>query len=101
MIEYTRSPKQDKRRRIIFMMGSKKHTIDFGANKPETVIDHGDDERRLRYRARARGITNKQGEHTYLNPLSANFWSYNVLWGETTSEEINLMKTTNYLIKQG
>ena len=56
--------------------------IHFGSpNYPDYLI-HKDKERRERYLARAKKIKNKQGELTYTNPESSNFWSVNLLWPE-------------------
>ena len=58
--------------------GGKK--IHFGSpNYPDYLI-HKDKERRDRYLARATKIKNKQGELTYTNPESSNYWSVNLLW---------------------
>lgn len=43
-------------------------------------LDHGDEERRRRYLARASGIKNKKGELTLNNKESANFYSMRYLW---------------------
>ena len=54
--------------------------IHFGSpNYPDYLI-HQDKDRRDRYLARATKIKNKQGELTYTNPESSNFWSVNLLW---------------------
>ena len=37
-------------------------------------------EQRKSYRARARGIKNKQGQLTYKLKDTKNYWSYNYLW---------------------
>ena len=37
-------------------------------------------EQRKSYKARASGIKNKQGQLTYKNKNTANYWSYNYLW---------------------
>ena len=39
-------------------------------------------EKRGIYLARAEKIKNKQGELTYTNPESSNFWSVSLLWPE-------------------
>ena len=58
--------------------GGKK--VHFGSpNYPDYLI-HKDKERRDRYLARAKKIKNKQGELTYTNPESSNYWSVNLLW---------------------
>ena len=54
--------------------------VHFGSPKyPEYTI-HKDKERRDKYLSRATKIKNKQGELTYNNPESANFWSVHLLW---------------------
>ena len=56
--------------------------VHFGSpNYPDYLI-HQDKERRDRYLARAKKIENKQGELTYTNPESSNYWSVNLLWPE-------------------
>lgn len=42
--------------------------------------DHKDKERRKRYLARAKGIKDKQGNLTWNNPESANYFSIKFLW---------------------
>ena len=60
--------------------GGKK--IHFGSpNYPDYLI-HQDKERRDKYLARATKIKNKSGDLTYTNPISANYWSVNLLWPE-------------------
>ena len=41
---------------------------------------HNDLKRRERYLKRAMGIRDKNGNLTYNNPNSANFWAINLLW---------------------
>ena len=61
--------------------------IHFGSpNYPDYLI-HQDKERRDKYLARAKKIKNKQGELTYTNPESSNYWSVqNLLWPEKINE---------------
>lgn len=50
---------------------------------PELYIsewEHGDKERRRNYQNRAKGIVGKDGNLTYNNVESPNFWAYNYLW---------------------
>ena len=54
--------------------------VHFGSKKYADYLTHKDEERRDKYLARATKIKNKQGELTYNNPESANFWSVNLLW---------------------
>ena len=58
--------------------GGKK--VHFGSPKYPDYTIRKDKERRDKYRARATKIKNKQGELTYTNPESSNFWSVNLLW---------------------
>ena len=60
--------------------GGKK--IHFGSSNYPDYLIHKDKERKDRYLARAKKIKNKQGELTYTNAESANFWSVNLLWPE-------------------
>ena len=54
--------------------------VHFGSSKYPDYLTHKDKDRRDKYLARATKIKNKQGELTYNNPESANFWSVNLLW---------------------
>ena len=56
--------------------------IHFGSSHYPDYLIHKDQERKERYLARAKKIKNKQGELTYTNPESSNFWSVNLLWPE-------------------
>ena len=56
--------------------------IHFGSAQYPDYLIHKDKERKERYLARAKKIKNKQGELTYTNPESSNFWSINLLWPE-------------------
>ena len=60
--------------------GGKK--VHFGSPKYPDYTIHKDKERRDKYLSRAMKIKNKQGELTYNNPESANYWSINLLWPE-------------------
>ena len=56
--------------------------VHFGSpNYPDYTI-HKDKDRRDKYLARAKKIKNKQGELTYTNPESSNYWSVHLLWSE-------------------
>ena len=54
--------------------------IHFGSSRHPGYLIHKDKDRKERYLARAKKIKNKQGEITYTNPESANYWSVNRLW---------------------
>lgn len=48
--------------------------------KNYSYLDHRDRDRKKNYLARSKGIKNKNGELTYNNKLSPNYWSRNILW---------------------
>ena len=54
--------------------------VHFGSKKYADYLTHKDKDRRDKYLTRATKIKNKQGELTYNDPESANFWSVNLLW---------------------
>ena len=56
--------------------------VHFGSTKYADYLIHKDKKRRDKFINRAKSIKNKQGELTYNNPESANFWSINLLWPE-------------------
>ena len=45
-----------------------------------THLNHGDKERRKRYLARAKGIKDKNGNLTWKNPESPNYYAVRYLW---------------------
>ncbi|CAH3149126.1 unnamed protein product [Porites evermanni] len=65
---------------VATLPGGKK--IHFGSSQYPDYLIHKDKERKDKYLARAKKIKNKQGELTYTNPGSSNFWSINLLWPE-------------------
>ena len=56
--------------------------VHFGSSQHADYLIHKDQNKRDKYLARAKKIKNKQGELTYTNPESSNFWSVNLLWPE-------------------
>ena len=56
--------------------------VHFGSPKYPDYLIHQDKDRRDKYLARAKKIKNKQGELTYTNPESSNYWSVHLLWSE-------------------
>ena len=63
---------------VVTLQNGKK--LHFGSSQyPDFLIDK-DEERKEKYLLRAKKIKNKQGELTYTNPESSNFWSVNLLW---------------------
>ena len=63
---------------MVKLPGGKK--VHFGSPKYEDYTIHKDKERRDKYLSRATKIKNKQGELTYTNPESSNYWSVHLLW---------------------
>ena len=54
--------------------------IHFGSIKFKYFLIHKDKTRRDKYLARAKKIKNKQGEFTFEDPNSANYWAVHLLW---------------------
>jgi len=54
--------------------------IGFGLKGMKDFSQHGDLKRRKSYLARAKGIRNKQGQLTYKDKNTANYWAVK-LWG--------------------
>ena len=71
------STRKNNKYMVTLKSGKKVH---FGSTKYADYLTHKDKEIRDKYLARATKIKNKQGELTYNNPESANFWSVNLLW---------------------
>ena len=71
------SPRKNNKYMVKLPDGKKVH---FGSPKYEDYTIHKDKERRDKYLSRAMKIKNKQGELTYNNPESSNYWSVHLLW---------------------
>ena len=65
---------------VVTLQNGKK--LHFGSSQYPDFLIHKDKERKEKYLSRAKKIKNKQGELTYNNPESSNFWSINLLWPE-------------------
>ena len=78
------STRKNKKYVVTLPSGKKIH---FGSSQYPDYLIHKDEERKDKYLARAKKIKNKQGELTFTNPESSNFWSVNLLW----PEKINLI----------
>ena len=85
---FKKSTRKGKKYSVVVPNGS---TIHFGSSnmaqfKDSTglglysYLDHNDEERRKRYLARAKGIRNKDGELTWNDKNSANYYSVHFLW---------------------
>ena len=71
------SSRKNNKYMVTLPSGKKVH---FGSPKYEDYTIHKDKERRDKYLSRATKIKNKNGELTYTNPESSNYWSVNLLW---------------------
>jgi hypothetical protein len=74
---------------VYVLKDGKKKLIHFGDSRMQQFkdklghysnLDHGDKERRKRYLARAKGIKDKNGNLTWKNKNSANYYSIKYLW---------------------
>ena len=70
--------KNDKKKLIHF--GDSRYSHYFDKLKEYSNLNHNDKDRRKSYLARAKGIKNKDGELTYTDKNSANYWSISKLW---------------------
>lgn len=65
---------------IHFGHPSYEHYKDNTNLKLYSYLDHHDEKRREKYLKRAKGIRDKNGNLTYLNKNSPNYWSIHYLW---------------------
>lgn len=71
------STRQNKLMMVMAVKGSVFKIVHFG--DPD-YIQNPNNKQWCSYRSRARGITNAQGELTYKDKFSPNYWSYHYLW---------------------
>lgn len=74
--EFGKSNRKNKKYFVVFN-GKKIH---FGHTAYHDYTEHKDPERRKRYLARAKKIKDKQGNLTWKNKNTSNFWAINLLW---------------------
>lgn len=80
----TKSPKPEKRFKVIVEDDKKKKTIHFGSGKPTgkgAFIDHKSP------KIKDAWIARHKVRGTFDNPFSASFWSANLLWNKETLED--------------
>ena len=65
---------------VVTLQNAKK--LHFGSSQYPDFLIHKNEERKENYLKRTKKIKNKQGELTYDNPESSDFWSVNLLWPE-------------------
>ena len=63
-----------------YVVDYERKKVHFGSAKSEDYLIHKDKERRDKYLARAKKITNKNGDVTHESPSFPNFWSVKLLW---------------------
>ena len=87
-MDFKKSTRKGKKYMVVAPNGK---TIHFGSLSNEqyrdttglglyTHLNHNDEKRRASYLARAKGIKDKNGNLTYKNKNSANYYSYKFLW---------------------
>ena len=75
-----KSSRISKKGMVFVLKNDKKRLIHFGDSSMEDFTQHNDEKRRKSYLARAKGIKNKNGNLTYLDKNSANYYSVRYLW---------------------
>ena len=75
-----KSKAKNKKYSVYVMKDNKKKIIHFGDSRYQDFTQHKDKKRQKSYLARAKGIKNKQGELTYKDKNTANYWAVNYLW---------------------
>ena len=75
--KYLDYSKRKNNKYVVEYEGKKVH---FGSTKYEEYLIHKDLDRREKYLAKAKKITNKNGVYTYNSPSFANYWSVKLLW---------------------
>ena len=91
MIIIEKSNNKDKK----FKVTINNKSIHFGHKNYEHYTEgHLDENRRKNYLNRALNIIDKQGNFTYTDPYSSNFWSVFFLWWKPTyNEAINFIES--------
>jgi hypothetical protein len=74
-----KSTRASKKGMVYVRRNNKPYLIHFGDSSMEDYHDHKDEKRRKSYLARAKGIM-KNGQPTYLDRNSANYYSVKFLW---------------------
>ena len=69
-----------KRKNNKYVVEYKGKKIHFRSTKYEDYLIHKDLERREKYLAKAKKITNKNGDYTFISPSYPNYWSVKLLW---------------------
>tara|TARA_R110001592_G_scaffold1469_1_gene8779 strand:- start:821 stop:1108 length:288 start_codon:yes stop_codon:yes gene_type:complete len=84
LIKVETSSVKNKRLVAIFSNGSKKKKVNFGLRGGSTYLDNKDKKKRSAYRARHKVDLKTK------DPMRAGYLSYYLLWGDSTSLEVNI-----------
>ena len=90
------STRKNNKYMVTLPSGKKVH---FGSYKYPDYLTYKDKDRRDKYLARATKIKNKQGELTYNNPESANFWSVNLLWPKNDLKDHHPLRPSSKVLE--
>jgi len=80
LYEPFKSKAKNKKYSVYVLKNNKKSLIHFGDSRYEDFTQHKDKKRQQSYLSRAKGIKNKQGELTYKDKNTSNYWAVNYLW---------------------
>ena len=75
-----KSTAKNKKFSVYVMKDGKRKLIHYGDSRYQDFTQHKDQARRKSYLARAKGIRNKQGNLTWKDKNTANYWSIKTLW---------------------
>ena len=75
-----KSTAKNKKFSVYVMKDGKRKLIHYGDSRMEDYRQHKDEARRKSYLARAKGIRNKQGNLTWKDKNTANYWSIKTRW---------------------
>ena len=75
-----KSKAKNKKFSVYVMKNGKKTLINFGDSRYQDFTQHKDQKRRTSYLKRAKGIKNKEGNLTWKDKNTANYWSVHYLW---------------------
>jgi len=77
-----KSTSKNKKYSVFIMKDGKIKLIHFGDSRFKDFTQHKDKQRQKSYLARSKGIKNKQGELTWKDKNTANYWAVK-LWGNS------------------
>ena len=75
-----KSKAKNKKFSVYVMKNGKKTLINFGDSRYEDFTQHKDKTRRDNYLKRAKGIKDKNGNLTWKDKNTSNYWSIHYLW---------------------